>query len=434
MFKGWSVDLLRVLFLTIGTVIVAAVSADIYLASAIIFPVVFALFIFDRKPSEVTRVSIDMPERGWVGEEFDLTCSVYLKGKSGIMNLELKLPDQFDIRDGNNVHVFYKKRKSDVFKFEMKLRSMRRGTFSLSSFRYSSYASAGDFRKQSKKFTVESTIEILPRVEIMRRRAVKTYSRRYRPRAASARIGPPSTEFDSIRSYSHGDPLKTVNWKATARMADGRSLMVNRYEKEGLSTSLLVLDRNAYMKKGTLEVNPFESGIRLILSLSRLLLERSVNTGFWYGQKYSSQRGYVQPATDIENFQRIKRTLIVGEPLESMMTVIDPGKGFYHTLSNTAANVLFVTSLSSYNSTIVNFFIRAISRKSGYSYILDILPYGAIASYKNSEVARLFGSQVMRKSVSRIYGQLPRNAKIVTWDPMEEKLGSVVGLLANYLR
>ena len=71
------------------------------------------------------------------------------------------------------------------------------------------------------------------RVRVMRIRKVK--SRRIRTRETLpdidiSRIGVPGTDFREIRDYKIGDPLKFINWKATARKG---KLLTNEFEVEG---------------------------------------------------------------------------------------------------------------------------------------------------------------------------------------------------------
>ncbi|WP_297508485.1 DUF58 domain-containing protein [Thermococcus sp.] len=54
--------------------------------------------------------------------------------------------------------------------------------------------------------------------------------------------GAPTIEFREVREYRPGDPLKVINWKATARF--GRTL-VNEFEREGGRTVIVVLDVKA---------------------------------------------------------------------------------------------------------------------------------------------------------------------------------------------
>ena len=59
-----------------------------------------------------------------------------------------------------------------------------------------------------------------------------------------AKIGVPGTDFKEIREYTFSEPLKFINWKASARLG---KLMVNEFEKEGKKAVWIILDANEYM-------------------------------------------------------------------------------------------------------------------------------------------------------------------------------------------
>ncbi len=60
-----------------------------------------------------------------------------------------------------------------------------------------------------------------------------------------AKIGVPGTDFKEIREYAFFEPLKFINWKASARFG---KLMVNEFEREGKKAVWIILDANEYMK------------------------------------------------------------------------------------------------------------------------------------------------------------------------------------------
>ncbi len=434
MFREWSIDLLRLIFVAVAVVIAAVISTDIYLASAVVMPVILALLVLDRKPGKIESVDLNVPEKAWVGEPMDVYCRVRSTVPGTVLNLELVLPPQFEIIRGSNVHIFYVGRKQRDFDFRMKLMVLRRGEYAIERLRYTSHSMGGGLRRSTGSIELNRKVEVIPRVQVMKRKNIKTFSRKFVPRQSTARIGPPSTEFDSVRNYSHGDPVKSINWKATARNPGGNTLLVNRYEREGMSTSLIVLDRAGYMKKGSLDTNPFESGIRAILSLSRLLLDRRINTGFWYGQAFGRRRGYVMPSTDMGNYQLIKKTLIYGEPLEAVKVEINPGKLFYDSLRATGANVLIMTNITPINVESLSNFIKYTSRMASKILVMDILPYGIISRIQESGIAELYGEAILRKSNSRIYREVPKNARIISWDPEVERMSGVLTKIAGFLR
>lgn len=434
MFRDWSIDLLKMIVIAVVVVVATAVSTDIFLISAIIFPILFALLILDRRPGKIESVILDVQERARVGEEITINCSVSCSVPGTLINLELLLPDQFDVTEGSNVHIFYRRNKEDTFTFNLKAVALRRGQYTIEKLKYTAHGHGGSLRKNSGTILLDCSLEVLPKVQVMKKRNVKTFSKKFVPRQSTAIIGPPSTEFDSIRNYVHGDPMKTVNWKATARLPNSSTLLVNQYEREGMSTSIILLDRGGYMRKGTMDTNPFESGIRATLTFSRLLLDRRISTGFWYAQKYSRKPVYVQPSSDIYNFQRIKRTLISGETAEAVRIPVDPGKTFFDHLKTTGANVLFLTNITEINRVAISNFTKYISRMATNVVILDILPYGIISKSHDSGVEQIYGQLILRRINRTLYENFPPNVKIFSWDPEVEKMSGILTEISHYMR
>jgi uncharacterized protein (DUF58 family) len=98
------------------------------------------------------------------------------------------------------------------------------------------------------------------------------------PLADIPRVGIPSTDFREIRSYVSGDPLKNINWKATARRHTAVPL-VNEYEKEGKKAVLLFLDAGATMQVG----NSVESLLEYAVEATGNLLLYCVHRGYRVG-------------------------------------------------------------------------------------------------------------------------------------------------------
>ena len=75
---------------------------------------------------------------------------------------------------------------------------------------------------QTRQGTLGEPIELLvqPTILNLRRiRGVPGIATSPFPVIDIAKIGVATTDFREIRSYVHGDPVKNINWKATARKA-----------------------------------------------------------------------------------------------------------------------------------------------------------------------------------------------------------------------
>ena len=61
------------------------------------------------------------------------------------------------------------------------------------------------------------------------------------------------SNFYKLREYIPGDPMKKVNWKATARQ-DGK-MMVNEFEKDAVSDIIIIVDSRKISETGPVSRN-----------------------------------------------------------------------------------------------------------------------------------------------------------------------------------
>lgn len=79
-------------------------------------------------------------------------------------------------------------------------------------------------------------------------------------------------EFFGLREYQPGDPMKAVNWKASARLSD--ALVVNQREKETVAEVTLLVDARLITGRGTVARNPLLLECRAASTLASLYLSR----------------------------------------------------------------------------------------------------------------------------------------------------------------
>lgn len=95
-----------------------------------------------------------------------------------------------------------------------------------------------------------------------------------------SRRGPRGADFREVREYARGDPLKAVNWKATARRSTrDLELMVNDFEPEARKDIWFFLDLGADMEVGTSLDNTLEDAIEVALALVHHFVARGHRVG-----------------------------------------------------------------------------------------------------------------------------------------------------------
>jgi uncharacterized protein (DUF58 family) len=139
-----------------------------------------------------------------------------------------------------------------------------------------------------------------------------------------------SSEFRELREYAKGDPLKAVNWKATAkRSTDKLELMVNQFEPEARKNVWFFLDVSDQMEVGTTLENCLEEAIEAALALAHHFLSRGHRVG---GTTYNTAAPLVfYPDTGTRQQLTIARGLAHAEPgdaEEGLLAAAERVRGF----------------------------------------------------------------------------------------------------------
>jgi uncharacterized protein (DUF58 family) len=124
-----------------------------------------------------------------------------------------------------------------------------------------------------------------------------------------AKIGVATTDFREIRDYIYGDPVKNINWKATARQsAQGRLWpLVNEYEVEGKKSVWVFLDAASYLEVGTDIENSFEYCLEAANSVLFYYTDRGYRVGMYI---YNDGEKLFYPDAGNKQFLRVSRELI----------------------------------------------------------------------------------------------------------------------------
>jgi uncharacterized protein (DUF58 family) len=128
-----------------------------------------------------------------------------------------------------------------------------------------------------------------------------------------ARHAGPGVEFFGVQPYSEGDPLRWVNWKASARYPG--DLFVNQYEQERIIDIGLIVDAR---RRSNAVLDPRESAfpysIQAAASLAELLLSQGNRVGLLI---YGSHLDWTVPAYGRVQRERIMLALAKASEGES---------------------------------------------------------------------------------------------------------------------
>ncbi len=375
----------------------------------------FTSMVIGDKPLVEASIAVDK-HRVHVGEEFEVTVNVNVKGGFGL--ILLRMPPHpntqealsLELASGNNVHVVFKGIRPINRTFKYRLRPVRRGRVQVRGIYYSYYQVLGLRRVTDGLIDVGELVEVMPNVKVASRPITGIRPINIRPQVPQIAIGPPSVDFRYVRRYEWGDPYKFINWKATARRVDGE-VMVNEYEREGLRTVLFILDSGRWMRYGTWEENPLEYSIVAILSLTRLLLRRGLNVGLW-----STSGIYVYPGFGMGHYYKVLRALI---DVETRYTTYRVSPEVLALINRLRPIIVLFTNLTSSNAP----FIRTLLGKvPSWGVVVDVIPHSIVFR----SVVGVECVKGISRAKAKLYKMIPSRFTIVSWDPPCDGLGRVV--------
>lgn len=116
--------------------------------------------------------------------------------------------------------------------------------------------------------------------------------------------------FESIREYQHGDEIKNLDWKVTARM---QGPYIRQYKEERQMTLLLVIDLSASSLFGTEEKTKQEITIELASILAFLAIKNNDKVGLMIVSE--DVEFYLEPKQGKAHIFRLIKELLTFKPL-----------------------------------------------------------------------------------------------------------------------
>ncbi|ACJ17174.1 conserved hypothetical membrane protein [Thermococcus onnurineus NA1] len=206
----------------------------VYLTLPILWLLFIAVFFF--KPSLNVEIERIIPHNRFL-EGTEVEIQLRIKSRERIPSLKLveNIPEGLELVEGSKEYVIsLKKGEERILRYRVRV---KRGIHEFNWVGLS-YRDPFGFFKVDKKIELYTEIVGVPIIE-----DVPTP---YSTRGTKITVGPlPSprvgegVEFHAIREYQPGDPLKIINWKATART--GR-IMANEYESERKVDVVFIVD------------------------------------------------------------------------------------------------------------------------------------------------------------------------------------------------
>ena len=117
-----------------------------------------------------------------------------------------------------------------------------------------------------------ATIQVRPQVKKFKAISLRPQNTVHSPGSIPARLGGSGTDFYGIREYHSGDPLRTLDWRLTARHP--RKLFTKEFEQEEIAEIGLILDARQRTDLRIGNESLFEHSIGATASLAEMFLHQ----------------------------------------------------------------------------------------------------------------------------------------------------------------
>ena len=400
----------------------------LYASFVPLFTLLVSILMDNPKNIKITRSGLK--PFAWVGENLDISLHVKVEDGLGIVTIIDEIPSMFALIGGRNFKVFWKGRGSKSFTFSYKVRCTKRGSFTIPPVKWESRHVLGLVETRYGQCGELTELTVRPRIYNVRRlRGRYTTSIFPIPLRSVVKIGPSSTDFREIRNYRVGDPVKIINWKATARrLASYRQMpLVNEYEREGRQTVWIMLNASKRVETGSSIENTFEYEIVAAVTLLYYFLARGYRLGMYI---YNNGRESFYPETGMKQvYKLVKRLsrLEAFDEVENLNEVVEKNRKF---IMQYDPLCIIITCLDKEDPEgLMKGIKRLITLRRGRSrkppiLVVSILPQDMLSSGgaydENSKMLLYLRNQPNVKALRKT------GVSVLQWNPRRENFSSVL--------
>jgi uncharacterized protein (DUF58 family) len=372
-----------------------------------------------------------IPSSALIGEILDVQVACRIIGGLGLAIVYDELPRQFELVEGSNYKVITKGFHNKELTFSYKARCTKRGNYFISGVRWEARHILG-LKAPQRGSSVESKLAVHPRLPYLSRiRTTRIAAYTTQPMESRAKIGVTSTDFKEIRNYVYGDPFKTINWKASVRLAVRGTFnpLVNEYEHEGRQSVWIFLDAHPEMNIGTSVENVFEYATQAAMIIAFYFLKKGFRLGMYV---YNDLGKTFYPDAGKKPFIKISKEMLEVNPTgtrfrvywqEGLSKALEKNRKYLISLSPFIVIITHVTPsrVDDLLSALEMIWKFRKSREEIRSLIVNVLPYGLIPKVNELEV---FSAKIL-ETRDKVIAQNARNigARVLNWNPREENFG-----------
>ena len=374
----------------------------------------------------------------WAGDSLDVQRQLDVAGGMGAVYVYDPLPGETQIVSGNNLRVIWHWPGAKTYDLSYRIQCPKRGVFALREAQWETEAALGLNRRKQGTIGPPLEISVVPRNQAIRRVNEirgRAHSRRSGEDVAVAGIS--TTDFMELRPYNSGDPMRSVNWKASARNSGSfNPLLVNQYEPEGRKAVWLFLDGSDYMEVGPALYPLIDEAAEASGAVAQYYLTRGYTLGAYV---YNSNSEILTPELGDKQFQRLTNILTRLKPGASQQNLAEAVEKCKVFLFRLKPEVYIITRLDVHysrwatRSTDQDSFLRGIRRlvsmRRGHRRSNQIrvvhLESGGFQGTDTRLEEQALG--LMRWEVEPLVERLHRSGvSVMRWDPMNEDFAAVL--------
>ena len=420
------------LFLVLGLIF-----GNVVLLTAAVFVLLSALLATALSPPSGIVIERSLPRTTcWAGDTLTVSRQLIARGGIGAIFVHDVLPPELQVVENSNLRLIWKWPGRKTVDISYQLRFPKRGRFMLAPTSWQSQAAFGINRGASGQGGESFGMSVVPRITTVRRLSeARILTKNTRLQDDISKTGASTNEFRQLRTYQPGDPIKRINWKASARGARADNLpLVNELEPETRKTVWIFLDVAQYMDVGVPLSNPLENTVEASGALAQYYLSKGSTLGAFAYNTSGETGELLPPESGRKQFTQLVQMLTglkPGPPRQDLLQAVEWCKGFLFQLR---PEVFIITrldvqysrpgeateSFERFSAAVTRLTsLRARSRRQGRVRVVHVAP---------QEPAPDPQAPILNKWETRLVAAALRKAgaSVIEWEPAREDFTSVL--------
>jgi len=373
-----------------------------------------------RPHLDVTATRLLPSGQIYEGERVTVTLRVKNKGPPTDLEVIDGVPSEISISGGSN-HVFAVLGEGECRDFAYAFSPESFGSYTFGPIRIRSSDTASARYEETVSESYES-LRVYPEVKYLNRIELRQTRPRNWPGETSVRRSGQGLEFYGIGEYHAGDPLRRVNWRASARAGH---LMLNQFMNEAGGETVLVLDLRSTSRIGTPPNTCADYSVRAAAALSHRLLRDRNRVGLLaVGQRIIK----VPPGFGRRQFERILVGLIstkVGVDAWNLELV-----PYY--LSLFYSRMVQLVLISPLVDSSPMFMVSELARRGYEVLVISPSPLEIDIPERGDPRAIRIAKELASMERDAKISSLRKHAKVVDWDPKLPLVDAFEGLRESW--